>query len=142
MNKRRALTIGGAVTAFLVVAQLVPFSIDNPPVTGEPTWDAPRTEQLARQACFDCHSNEVVVPWYGHVAPISWWMGHHVDEGREHLNFSELDKPQRDADEAGETVREHEMPMASYTWMHPEAKLSDADRKVLADGLDATFGEH
>jgi len=140
MDKQRAAKlVGGTLIAFLV-AQVIPLSIDNPPITGEPTWDAPRTEALARRACFDCHSNEVKNPWYGSIAPVSWWMRMHVNGGRQHLNFSEMDRPQRDADEAGEAIREGYMPLKSYIWMHPEAALTDAEWAELADGLDRTLG--
>lgn len=140
MDRTRALRATAIAAGLFAAAQLVPLRIDHPPVTGSPEWDAPETEALARRACFDCHSNEGTVPWYGHVAPVSWWMRMHVRGGRWKLNFSEVDQPQRDADEAGEVVREHEMPLRSYVWMHPEAALTDAERARLADGLDRTFG--
>lgn len=61
----------------------------NPPVVAEPKWDAPQTRSLAARACFDCHSNETVWPWYSNFAPISWLVQRDVDEGRRALNFSE-----------------------------------------------------
>ena len=71
-----------AVFVLLFAIQLVPYRVENPPVTGEPAWDSPTTEALARKACFDCHSNQVRVPWYGHIAPASWLVTQHVNEGR------------------------------------------------------------
>ena len=61
--------------AAVVVMQLVPYGRDhsNPPVTAEPNWDSPETRALFKRACFDCHSNETVWPWYAYVAPFSWW---------------------------------------------------------------------
>jgi cytochrome c553 len=72
------------------------------------------------------------------VAPISWWIRHHIDEGREHLNFStwaEYDADEQDhkLEEAVEEIKEGEMPLSSYTIVHREAKLSDTDRRELAD---------
>ena len=132
-----------AVVALLVLIQLVPYGRNhqNPPHTKEPNWDSPKTRELSKAACFDCHSNQTVWPWYSHVAPVSWMLQNHVTEGREHLNFSEFDRPQRDADEAVEMVEKSYMPLTNYTWLHPEARLSDADRKALAAGLQATLGE-
>jgi len=129
-----------ALAALLLLIQLVPYRVHNPPVTGEPTWDSPRTEELARAACFDCHSNEVRTPWYGHVAPVAWVVRHHVDEGRSELNFSEMDKPQKEAHEAGEEVDEGEMPPGYYRLAHSAARLGDAELQQLARGLDATLG--
>lgn len=133
---------GLALGGVLVVAQLVPYgrSHSNPPIAAEPTWDSPTTRALAQRACFDCHSNETRWPWYSNVAPSSWLMQSHVDEGRRTLNFSEFQKPFEEAHEAGETVRDKSMPPRSYLLLHPEARLSVAERQQLARGLDATIG--
>jgi hypothetical protein len=128
------------LAAFLVVAQFLPFGrVENPPVRQEPAWDSPRTRELAVRACFDCHSNQSERQWY-HVAPASWWVASHVREAREHLNFSEFDRAQRDADEAAEEVEEREMPLRSYLLVHPAARLTDAERAELVAGLEATLG--
>lgn len=132
----------GAVGAVLLLIQVVPFGDrTNPPVTQEPAWDSPRTRELAKRACFDCHSNETVWPWYSYVAPVSWLVLHDVEEGREHLNFSEFDRPQKDAHEAAEQVEMGEMPLPIYLPTHPEARLTDAETQELIAGLKATFGE-
>lgn len=132
--------VGGL--AVLLLMQLVPYGRDHstPPVTAEPAWDSPTTRELAVRACFDCHSNEVTWPWYSNVAPISWAVQRHVDEGRHELNFSEWNRPQDEADEAAETVIEGEMPPLYYTITHPDARLTDAEKQQLIDGLTATLG--
>lgn len=129
------------VLGLLFVVQVVPYGRDhgNPPVTVEPAWNTPATRALAARACFDCHSNQTHWPWYSHVAPMSWLVQNHVDEGRRALNFSERSRGHDEADEAAEAVREGEMPPRSYLLLHPEARLSDAEREQLAAGLDATF---
>jgi hypothetical protein len=123
--------------------QLIPYgrSHTNPPVVQEPRWDSARTRELAARACYDCHSNETVWPWYAHLAPFSWSVQDHVEEGREHMNFSEWNHPSEHAHEAAEEVEEGEMPLSSYLWMHPTANLSEAEREELIAGLKATFGE-
>ena len=125
-----------------VVIQLVPYGRNhtNPPITGEPPWDAPATRALATQACFDCHSNETTWPAYASVAPVSWLVQHDVDEGRAALNFSEWTRPQKEAKEAAKEVREGEMPPMAYTLMHAHARLSAADTAGLAQGLANTLG--
>ena len=132
-----------AVLALFVLIQLVPYGRDHAAPLGdkEPKWDSPRTRELALRACFDCHSNRTRWPWYASVAPVSWLVQHDVVEGREHLNFSEFDKRQRNAGECEDQVRSREMPIPKYTWMHREARLSDAERDELADGLARTFGD-
>jgi hypothetical protein len=131
----------GLLGTFLAI-QLVPYGRDhtNPPVTGEPTWDAPATRALANQACFDCHSNETEWPAYARVAPASWLVQRDVNEGRAVLNFSEWPRPQEEAKKASEEVLEGEMPPAAYTLAHAHARLNAADRDRLAQGLARTVG--
>jgi hypothetical protein len=62
-----------------------------------------------------------------------------VDEGREHLNYSEWNRPQ-EGEESAETVREGSMPPSSYLLTHPDARLTDTELAALADGLAATLG--
>jgi hypothetical protein len=125
----------------LLVIQAVPYGRDhdNPTVTAEPTWDSVQTRDLAIRACFDCHSNETVWPWYSNVAPMSWLVQRDVDEGREALNYSDWNRPQ-EGEESAETVQEGSMPPPSYLLTHPDARLTDAELAALADGLVATFG--
>lgn len=140
MNRRIPLIVLSALMVVFALIQWVPYRVHNPPITQEPNWDSPQTEDLARRACFDCHSNEVKVPWYGNVAPVAWGVRNHVDEGREYLNFSEMDRPQPEAHEAGEEIEEGEMPPQYYTILHASARLTDAEWQQLAAGLDATLG--
>jgi len=137
--------LSSAAIAVLVVfaaAQAVPYgrAHSNPPVTGEPDWANAETRALMVRACFDCHSNEVEWPWYSNIAPISWSLQNHVDEGRDKLNFSEWDSSQ-EGEEAAETVRDGSMPPAQYLLAHPSARLSDAELAALERGLAATFGD-
>jgi len=113
----------------------------NPPVVKEPGWDTQQTRNLARRACFDCHSNETRWPWYSHVAPTSWLVQRDVDEGREKLNFSEWQREQEEADEAAEVVTEGEMPPWFYLPLHSDARLTPAETPDLASGLRASV-EH
>jgi hypothetical protein len=130
-----------AALGLVLVAQVVPYGRNhsNPPIVAEPTWDSASTRGLAERACFDCHSNQTRWPWYSHVAPMSWLVQNHVDEGRSVLNFSEWGRGNSEAGEAAETVREREMPPRSYVLLHPAARLTDAEREQLARGLDASL---
>ncbi len=135
--------IGGAAIA-LAAIQLVPYGRDhkNPPVTGEPKWDSPRTHELFNRACKDCHSNETVWPKYSSVAPVSWLTQLDVTLGRKGFNVSEWGrKGENEGDKAAEEVREGKMPMFIYLPMHPEAKLNPQEKDELVKGLVSTFGE-
>jgi mono/diheme cytochrome c family protein len=141
MTRRSLKRIGVAVVALTAILQLVPYgrSQANPPPVAEPPWDSPRTRALAQRACFDCHSNETRWPAYGRLAPVSWLLQHDVSEGREELNFSEWHRPQHEATNAAEAVREHEMPPLAYRLMHSGARLNAEERDALARGLLATL---
>ena len=135
---KRGLLVSGIV---FVAIQLVPYgrSHENPPVVQEPAWDSARTRSLVARACFDCHSNETKWPWYSHVAPVSWLVQRDVDNAREHLNFSEWNQPQEHAEDAAGQVEEGEMPLWFFVVLHPEAKLTDDERRDLVVGLRATM---
>lgn len=133
--------LGGGLLVALAAMQLVPYgqAQTNPPTVSEPAWDSPATRALAKQACFDCHSNETYRPPYARVAPVSWLIQRDVDAGRAVLNFSEWNRPQEEAKEAVEALQEGEMPPAAYRLMHSHARLSAADHALLVQGLARTL---
>jgi hypothetical protein len=122
--------------------QFIPFghSHTNPPVTKDLVWKSPQIQEIIHRACYDCHSNETVWPWYANVAPVSWLLQRDVNDGRRHLNFSEWDKPQEHSGDVAEQIKEGEMPPWFYLPMHSNARLSDADRQTLISGVGETLG--
>jgi len=130
----------GLVVLFAAI-QLVPYGRDhtNPPVTRAVRWDSARTQELAAGACMDCHSNLTRWTWYSNIAPISWLVYDDVKGGREHLDFSEWDKPQREVDDIVEAVRDGSMPPWQYKPLHAGARLSAGEREELARGLEKTL---
>jgi hypothetical protein len=72
---------------------------------------------------------------------VSWLVQHDVDEGRAVLNFSEWSRPQAEASESAEAVREGEMPPRLYPLLHASARLTTEERARLAAGLSAALGE-
>jgi hypothetical protein len=140
--KKIILIVGIGAVALLILIQLVPFGRQhtNPPVVQEPNWDSPQTRQLAVRACFDCHSNETVWPWYSNIAPVSWLVQNDVNEGRGRLNFSEWGRGETEIDEVGEVVRRGEMPPSYFVILHPDARLTAAEQEALIRGLMATAG--
>jgi hypothetical protein len=127
------------VTVFGLV-QLVPYRIHNSPVVAEPPWPNPQTRELAVRACYNCHSNQTVEPWYSKIAPVSWLVTRDVNGGRAKLNFSEWDSRQvRRVRDAAETIEEGSMPPSYYTWfgLHREAKLTADEQATLIAGLQA-----
>ena len=130
------------IVVFLAI-QVVPYGRNhaNPPLVREPLWDSPATRNLAKQACFDCHSNETVWPWYSNIAPLSWLIAYDVYEGRSELNFSDWQDGAREGERPQKILKEissGEMPPLQYRLAHPGAKLDQAAGKRLAEGIGAT----
>lgn len=134
---KKALVFG--IPVLLVLIQLWPVDRSNPPVTREIRWATSEAGDIARRACYDCHSNETDWPWYAYVAPVSWWISDHVEHARGHLNFSEWDQPNDDADEIVEMVEEGEMPLPPYAQMHGEARLTGQEKEAFIQGVRATL---
>jgi hypothetical protein len=128
----------GIGVAFLLI-QLYPVDRTNPPVKGEPNWDSQKTRDLAKRACFDCHSNETNWPWYSYIAPVSWRIYDHVKDGRKHFNFSEYPKGTKEPEEAIEEIQKGGMPLSDYLILHSEAKLTVMEKADLIKGLQKTF---
>lgn len=95
---------------------------------------------IIKASCYDCHSHQVRYPWYAEIAPISWYIKHHVNEGLGRVNFSNWDaypdkKAARKLEACAETVELENMPLGSYTLLHKEAKLTNEQRKKLSEWL-------
>lgn len=117
------------------------------------TQSRPEVASILKTSCYDCHSNQPVYPWYTNIAPLSWWIKNHINEGSEHLNFSEwgtykLKRKDHKLEECVEMIEEGEMPMTSYTLIHGNAKLNDTQKtllinwfKDLRDSLKVQNGE-
>ena len=91
---------------------------------------------ILKTSCYDCHTNQTTYPWYANVAPVSYWLDEHIEHGKGHLNFSEwgsYSKKRKDhkLEEFIEIIEEKEMPLPSYTWIHKDAILDEAQIKEL-----------
>ena len=96
----------------------------------------PEISGILKTSCYDCHSNQPVYPWYTNIAPLSWWIKHHINEGSHHLNFSEWGtyskkRKNHKLDECVEMLNENEMPLTSYTIVHKDAKLTNNQKNLL-----------
>jgi heme-binding protein len=126
-----------------VLIQLVPVDRSNPPVESEISTP-PDVKLIVKRACYDCHSNETVWPWYSQMAPVSWLLARDVHEGRAELNFSTWQRYStteqvKKLKKSWEEVQEGEMPPWYYLLVHRDAALSDADRQVLHTWALSTF---
>ena len=151
MLKRVLKVLLAVLVVPFIGAQFVRPALTNPPVdesktifaTGKVPADV---RGILERSCADCHSHATVWPWYSKVAPMSWLVAEDVEEGREELNFSlwgdyEPKRAEHKLEELCEKVEEGEMPLKKYTFLHPRAKLSDADRRHLCEWSSAWRSE-
>jgi hypothetical protein len=143
-DKKIVLGMALGIVVVLVLIQFWPLALTNPPPVSEPAWDSPRTREIAERACFDCHSNETVWPWYSRIVPFGNLLEKDVHEGRAVLNFSEWEQTcctQEQIDQMAEVVNTGEMPLPYYIILHPEADLTSIERGDLVNGLIEIMNE-
>ena len=138
MSKKWRYTLLSMI-ALLVLIQFIPVERENPPVDPSIVIQAPpEIMVILERSCYDCHSHQTDWPPYAYVAPVSWLVAGDVEEGREHLNFSEWykmpeDKIARAKGEIIDEVTEGEMPLSIYLIMHSDAALNDLQKQILRD---------
>jgi hypothetical protein len=142
MSKR--LKIGGlALLAVLLILQFFQPEQNNAPV--DPELDmlavlAPpeHISALIRNACYDCHSNQTIYPWYEKVSPVSWYLHKHIQDGKEDLNFSDYGKMDK-VDRIGalvdfcDVLDAGTMPLQSFLLLHKNARLSQEEKETLCN---------
>ncbi|MDQ1097396.1 MULTISPECIES: heme-binding domain-containing protein [Chryseobacterium] len=136
---KKILTI--ILVAFIMM-QFFPIDKTNPPINKGMDFinikkTPAETAKMIKTTCYDCHSNETRYPWYANIAPASWFLKNHIDEGRKELNFSTFSSypakvQAHKLQECIEVVTNKEMPLESYIVGHQEAKLTDEQRNRLA----------
>jgi len=149
MAKKKNVLAGilAGIVVLLVLMQFVRIDKTNPPVDPAQDFTAianpPQdVAHILKESCYDCHSNTTTYPWYADVAPVSWYLRNHITDGRKHLNFSEwgtytAKKADHKLEENIEMVEDGEMPMTSYTLLHPEGKLTKEEKEKLLTWLNA-----
>ena len=134
MKKRTGIVVL-VIIGVLVLIQLMPVRKTNPMVESD-LIALPEVKTILKKSCYDCHSHETIWPGYSKIAPISWLIAAHVNEGREYLNFSvwnryDAKKRLRVREEIWDEVSRGAMPLKSYLWLHSQARLTQADRQLL-----------
>lgn len=131
----------------LALIQFIPVDRTNKPIDKKVNfvdvlYTPKNVEHIMKKACYDCHSNETVYPNYAYVAPISWSIKNHINEGREHLNFSEWGKFNQDLKKnmlknSVHSVKDYSMPLTAYIGQHPKANLTKDERNLLANYFES-----
>ena len=152
MKKRFTLKkVGLVLGILLLLIQSIRIDKTTQPVDDQKDFISlvvPNQEvaSILKTSCYDCHSNQPIYPWYSNIAPVSWWIKNHINEGRHHLNFSVWGdysdkRKHHKLEECIEMIEEDEMPMSSYTLIHKNAALSDAQKVQLVEFFKALKNE-
>lgn len=141
---RRKLVNGAyTIVGLAIAAQLIHLDPRNPPTDPAACmWNDrrihPQVAAVLQRACADCHSHETRWPWYSQISPVNWLVARDVRKGRAKLNFSKWTGASRNvSQDIADAIDKGSMPPKEYVWMHPESKLSQADKDLLfawADG--------
>jgi hypothetical protein len=145
MKKKLKWIFTGLIAGFALLQLANPLRTNPPAAPGHDLMATnpppPPVAATLRAACYDCHSDETKWPWYSHIAPVSWLVAGDVRDGRERMNFSDWphDQPERAAkrlERISEEVGYRNMPPGKYTLLHPEARLTPAQREQLIHWAD------
>lgn len=127
------------------IAGLIIAPEKNPEIQYKGTIISQKSDEILRDSCFDCHSNETVWPWYSNVPPMSLLVNFDVKMGRDHLNFSTWDSmSQEDKSEALEEslkeMEEGEMPLPPYLITHPDVDITPEKLQIVKADIEAIIG--
>ena len=121
-----------------VVLQAIQIDIPKPPQTIDLKNEIKAPKEIMgmiKTSCYDCHSYQTHIPWYGHISPMSLEVKSHVKNGREAVNFQEWGnydeaKKQKIFKGIVKTIN-FRMPMPMYLTMHEDAKLTKEQREKI-----------
>lgn len=133
------------LAAFVVIQAFRPTKNNSADKSKDIALSYPVPDSVAvilDKACNDCHSNNTRYPIYAEIQPVAWWLNDHIQDGKKHFNLNEfggyrIAKQYHKLEECIEQVKEGEMPLESYTVLHKEARLSDAERQTLINWSEA-----
>jgi len=135
MNRHMKNILLGFVLIFLLIQIIQPArNIDYgqvPSTDISKVYKLPENVQsVLRNSCYDCHSNSTHYPFYSYIQPLSYYLEKHIKKGKEELNFNEWGsysrrKQTNKLESIVNQIQQKKMPLTSYTYLHPEAKLSE-----------------
>ena len=123
------------VLLVLLGIQFIPINKTNPIITQDIQAPA-EVKNILRNSCYNCHSNETKWPWYSNFAPISWMVINDVNDARKKMNFStwnkiSFEKKEELMKDIWDEIRQEDMPLTLYTYIHPESKLDLLQKNII-----------
>jgi hypothetical protein len=121
-----------------IVLQAIQIDIPPPPKTIDSTKEIQIEKEMMsmfKTSCYDCHSYQTKMPWYGNVFPMSLEVKSHIKNGRVALNFQEWEnydeaKKQKIYKGIVKTIN-MQMPIPMYLSLHKEAELTQKQRRQI-----------
>jgi hypothetical protein len=142
LTPTRFRAVGLLVALGLVLfigVQFIRPTLTHPPVLAD-LQAPPAVKAILVTACYNCHSNETTLPWFDKIVPAYWLVVDDVNQGREHMNFSDFNgmptaKQQGYLWESVNQVQLGAMPPRRYTLIHPEAVITPEQLATLKNWL-------
>lgn len=128
--------------ALLLLLQFIPVKKTNTPIDSKLTLSAEtKVMEVLKKSCYDCHSNETKWPFYASIAPSSFFVASHVNDGRKALNFSNYNNidsktKEKRLSRAIVTIKNERMALPSYRFAHESANLSKEENELLIAWLE------
>ncbi len=131
------------IVVLLVAIQFIPAKVVNPKSNVSLEIKAPKkVMKILKKSCYDCHSNEVKLPWYASIAPASFFIKRHVSLGREWVNFSIWNSyTAKQKDKKLEQIFRsvyHAMPLPDYLKLHKDARLTQKQKNIIRNWTGKT----
>ncbi len=107
------------------------------------TTKAPKyISKLIQTSCYDCHSNNTKYLWYDYIQPARMLVEAHISNGKKELNFNEFGsysnrKQQSKLEAIGKQIKSGDMPLKSYTLLHHDAVLNEAQRQEIIHWINS-----
>lgn len=146
MDRKKILNVLGIVAILFVGIQFIRPNTETPDVDQSKDFlvieKAPENiQKMVKNSCYDCHSYKTIYPWYDQIVPVSWYVAHHIKEGREEINFSTwADFPENRKNKrlkgSARLIRNDKMPLWDYKLIHPGSKLNDQQKEELASWFE------
>lgn len=100
-------------------------------------------QMILKRACYDCHSNNTIYPFYAYIQPIGWLLNSHIEEGKSQLNFSDFGSlpKRRQASKLksiANQIKDGAMPLPAYAMLHKNAVLGKTDKDLIINWANNT----
>ena len=101
-----------------------------------------RIKPIFQRSCFDCHSTQTKYPWYYKIPGAKGLIDSDIAEAKKHIDLSHdfpfqgHGSPEEDLPAIRKAIEGNTMPPFRYKILHPNAKLSEPERKAILQWIN------